>query len=614
MKEIVEANLRNSDFGVSELARQVGVSRSTLYTKVNLLTQQSVSRFIRKIRLAKALELVRESDLTISEIAYEVGFSSPSYFIKCFHDFYGYPPGETIARMEDPPSLNFRTRLSCLFARKSVRLLAYSLLALLILLSVLLVYTSSHSHLHDNSKSIAVLPFSNLSNDSNNQYFADGIMEEIVQDLSQIRELRVVSVTSTRQYRQSTKPIHRIARELDVSHILEGSVLKRDDEVRIVAQLIEADRDKIVWSQTFDVQLKNIFDLQTQIANQVASNLTAAVSPMEQEQIQKRYSLNTDAYTLYLKGRFYWKQRSESSLKTSIDFYQMALQLDPQYALAYAGLADSYLSLTFDRYYLKEEGFELAEEYAQKALAINDQLCEAHAVLGNIATWYKRDWVLAEQELLKSIQLNPNYSTSHQYYAELLALLGRMKESVKEINFAIILDPNNPSGYLLRANRFYNMGNFEQALSDAQKAISIKPNYVSAHWTCFRILYHQKKDKDALAELKTIFQLADPEKKHSQTLDKCYSEEGLQACVSWAIIQIENNPKITRFSPYYKYKLMAELYAMIGEQELALEYLQQHAQSELFKPAWIKYGIEFKSLRNDPRFSTLLVEMGLENT
>ncbi|PTN09896.1 helix-turn-helix domain-containing protein [Mangrovibacterium marinum] len=612
LTRLIEVNLKDEHFGVSELAKQMGMSRSNLYLKVHRASQKSVSCFIREVRLRKALEYLKEGERNVSQTAYEVGFGSPAYFSKCFHDYYGFPPGETPTNVNTPASLSDSPDLRPQTSGWRNRKLIGALVGIVIILAGLVIYSSKSSE-QPVEKSIAVLPFKNLNRDQETQILADGIMEDILSRLSHIQDFTVKSSNSTEKYRDSKTTIPRIAKELNASYLLEGSILHEKDKIRLYVQLIDTKNDRQIWVDRYDRDLSGIFDFVTDVSRQIAEEMQALLSPREEEQMQKQYTSNTEAYSLYLKGIFFWKKRTVNDLVRSIDYFNQALAIDPDYALAYAGLANSYLALTFSRYYEKEKGFELGELYAKKALAGNADLAEAHVVLGSIAVWYLRDWKRGEKELLKTIELNPSYAVGHQYYSQLLALQGRLKEALVQINIAIQLDPNSANMYLLRANRYYHLSDFDQALINAQQVIEFTPNYLSAYWVIFRTYLHLGDDKNALKTLKVIFHLSDPSLNFNPQIDQSYAAGGMKAVVIRTIKQIDTNPKMMRFSPYYKYKLMAELYAIIGDNEQAINYLERHAESELFKPAWIKYGIEFKALQSDPRFIALINRMGLKD-
>jgi TolB-like protein len=324
---------------------------------------------------------LEEGNLTGSEIAFKVGFGSPSYFIKSFHDYFGYPPGEYAKHTDEPDKNQELTSSSEIddesktkFYQKR-KLMVWALVLLFVpLLFLASMYFFQKSGKTDLEKSVAVLPFKNLSNDLENKYFADGIMDDLLNHLSHIEDFRVISRTSTEKYRNSEKSLAQISKELGVSYIIEGSVQKFGKRVKIIIQLNDYNGIH-VWSESFDRELDDIFNLQSEIAQLVASNLETVLSPQEIEQIEKRYTDNPEAYDLYLQGRFYHRLRTKESFQKSLEYHNKALELDSNYCLAYAGLADVYVSSTWFGNFTRDEGIPKSRAYALKALSIDKKSC-----------------------------------------------------------------------------------------------------------------------------------------------------------------------------------------------------------------------------------------------
>ncbi len=390
LTNILEVNLEKEDFGVKELAKEAGLSRSQLYRKLQSLTGKSTSRFIRDYRLEKAMEMLQNNSATASEITYRVGFSSPTYFNTCFHDYFGYPPGEVKFRNPkvtkiEKESENLKQVDNSLLIKDSPKV-KKSLLRkrmvwvntfFIVLLSAISYnlyqnykVTSHEDNLNktNDNKSIGVLPFKNLSTDLENQYFADGMMDDILNQLSKINRLSVKSRQSVEKYRCSDKSIVKIRKELGVDYLVQGSAQKHSDSVRIIAQLIDVNTDEHLWSNNYDFDLKQVFAIQSNISKQIAHELNAVLTREEIEQIEKKPTQNLEAYNLYLKGRFFWHRRTEEGINKSIDYFKQAIKLDSTYALAYAGLADSYYVLPFyvsiaDRNSL----FNISKEYEEES-------------------------------------------------------------------------------------------------------------------------------------------------------------------------------------------------------------------------------------------------------
>ncbi len=426
LTQIVLENLNNEQFGVSELAKEVGMNRSHLYRRVISLTKKSISQFIREIRLSEALKLLKEEQVTVSEAAYRVGFSNPSYFNSCFHDQYGFPPGEakqvnpekTIQhkkREEGPVSRRFS------FTKKNT-FIAILLLMIVVSISTVLILIGNNDSVEE--KSIAVLPFKNLSEEKGNEFFVDGLVEDLLSRISVIEELKVISSISSEMYRnRGAKSIPEIASELGVSYILDGSVQRYGDRARIMVQLIDAINDEIIWTKNYDRDIVDVFNIQSEIAMQITSELNAIITPSQKILLQENRTKNVKAFELYQMGRFYWNKRTGDGYTKSIEYFEKAIDKDPNYGLAYAGLADTYQLMAIQSRMDRQEGGDKAKELALKALELDGNLSEAYAVLGSIYDYVDWDWENAEKAFKRALEINPNNATAHQYYSEHLSIL-----------------------------------------------------------------------------------------------------------------------------------------------------------------------------------------------
>ncbi|MDX1284828.1 MAG: helix-turn-helix domain-containing protein, partial [Draconibacterium sp.] len=292
VENTVKENIPNESFGVSELADILGMSRSNLHRKVNAITKISVSRYIRHARLEHGKELLQTTSLTVSEVAYKAGFNSPSYFIKCFHDHFGYPPGEVSEMVVD-----------------------------------------DSGEVKEADKSIAVLPFKSLSTDPEKQYLADGVMDAILLHLSKVEDLRVISRTSVEQYRDTEKTVSNICQELDVSYLLEGSFQKYGDEARLIVQMIQPGKEGHMWANDYDRNWRDIFAVQSEVAQTVAGELKAVITPEEKQLIEKVPTQNLTAYETYLEGKFYLNNSTPEGLDKALQYFQRAKEIDSEFAL-----------------------------------------------------------------------------------------------------------------------------------------------------------------------------------------------------------------------------------------------------------------------------------------
>ncbi len=488
LTEIILSNLDNERFGVEELSREMGMSHTTIHRKLRSYTHLSISQFIREVRLQKAHEMLVQNLGNVSEISYRVGFGSPTYFNKCFHEYYGYPPGEAkkiesgIKNPNDSkPDLLHPSKLRPLRDSTTIRgtrgrnyrnLLAISLTVLAGPLLIWFLYSalfkskeiSAGTGSAENDKYIVVLPFKNLSPDADNEYFADGVTIDIRDHLSRIKGLKVISATTSDHFRGSTLTIPEIAKKLGVDYVLEGSAQKDDDMTRVSVKMIDAKRDQQLLSEKFDREMSDIFSLQSEIAQSVAAKLKAVLSAEEIEQIEKIPTQSTEAHIYYLKGRYFWNLMTGESLLRSVEYFERSIAADPVYAVAYAGLADAYYTLAHNDWIPVADGFRKAKEIAQKALELDPGLAEAHAIVGGVYAWGEWQWEKARKEYLRAIELNPNYSTAYFYYAELLELLGENEEARLQLNIAIELDPLSRAINFNNMLFYYDQGKFHEAL------------------------------------------------------------------------------------------------------------------------------------------------------
>jgi TolB-like protein/AraC-like DNA-binding protein/Tfp pilus assembly protein PilF len=403
VKGIIEENISNEQFGVSELAREIGMSRSNLLRRIKKLSNLSVSQFINQVRLKDAMELLREQTLTVSEVSYRVGFNSTSYFIKCFREFYGYSPGEVGKRdLPDPGAGQVQ--------RSWDRRLLMAAGALVLLIAAAILFTvvrPAASAEPGLEKSIAVLPFKNDSNDSANIYIINGLMESILENLQKIEDLRVISRTSVEKYRSSSKTSPEIARELHANYLVEGSGQKIGDQILLNIQLIEAPSDKHLLAKRYKREAVDIFELQQEVARSIANEIEAIITPEEAEQIEKIPTENLEAYDLYLKAMESFRQDTRKGLEGAIPLFEDAIELDPDFALAYADIAISYALL--DLYQVEKKHSEEIDFYADKAMLLDPKLAQsliAKAMYHN----NREEYELALPYLEKALEYHPNSS------------------------------------------------------------------------------------------------------------------------------------------------------------------------------------------------------------
>ena len=454
--------------------------------------------------------------------------------------------------------------------------------------------------------SIAVLPFKSLSDNPEKQYLADGVMDAILLHLSKIENLHVIARTSVEQYRETTKTATVIGKELNVAYVLEGSFQKYGDNARLIVQLIKTIDGGHQWSNEYNREWKNIFSVQSEVAHTIANELNAVITPKEKKEIDIIPTGNLEAYNIYLKGRFFWHRRTEEDLEKSIYYFNQAIKLDTNYALAYTGLADAYFILPWYSSYPSNDAFIKAKKYAEKALSINQNIAEAHSALGSLAIYHEHNWKLAEEELKQAIKLNPNYYVAHQAYYELLSISGRNSEAEDQINLAIKYNPNFFVILQQRADFHYREGKYLEAIEDCKKVLEIK--YWFPSMSCiFNSYIKLGKDIEALDQLKAIIINIDSNN-YDNLLDEIYLTSGINGVIYWYIDWLIKHSSPEFIDSDY---IIARLYAIVGNDQKTLEYLERIIDSNKLQKLYIKREPDFNILKTDPRYISMLKEMGL---
>ncbi len=647
--KLIEENLKNESFNVSELSSKLGVSRSTLYLKVKSITQRSVSKFICEIRLKKALQLLQNSDLNVSEIAFEVGFNSPSYFIKCFHEYYGFSPGEVelksiadklgdetenLGMHETPndPKIGNGSSSKITISQKRRKISKFLLVlvaAFTLLLIVGFLYTiyvndfSSKQVLSSTvaENSLVVLPFINLGENQDNQYFADGIKEDILNNLYWITSLRLASRTSSDKYRDSSLSVSQIAEDLNVRYVLEGSVRQYGDTIRISVQLIDAPVDEHIWSSVYDRELKDIISLQDEIALEVATQMKAVLSEKEIQQIEKIPTKNPHAYENYLRARFLLHQANSEQrsgfeiqgVMNSIPYYEKAIEEDPDFAMAYAGLANAWAQLSAWGILGTPEGFIKAKEYSLKALELDPNCAGAHAVLGAVNVWYERKIEEGGKELLTSIQLNPNFATARQWYAQYLMITGPIKESRKQVDRAVELEPYFWVVQNLSAWVYYFEEKHEKAIETCEIARDLNPQFLENNWLFFLNYTKLGEGEKAMQELQNLVSRYPDAEGYKQEIQTVFEESGIDGLYHW-LIDINENRPIPLDGLFGDSFFIAWWYAILGDQEQTLFWLEKVLEQERRLYHYfnlITTNPDFEFIRENPRFLKVVDEIGL---
>ncbi|MGH7517824.1 MAG: protein kinase domain-containing protein [Gemmatimonadales bacterium] len=458
------------------------------------------------------------------------------------------------------------------------------------------------------AKSVAVLPFENMSTDPENEYFSDGITDDIIAQLSKISALKVISRTSTMQYKKTTKKIAAIAQELGVGAILEGSVRKAGQRVRIVAHLVDPRTEQHLWGDTFDRKLDDIFEVQSEVAQQITGALSVALSPEEKQRVEKKATADADAYNLYLLGRFHANKWSEADVQKGIDYFQLAIAKDPRYGVAYAGLADAYelLSIGFSSK-PPAEYLAQAKAMALKALDMDDSLAEAHTSLAYARWLGDLDWSGAEREFKRALELKSSYVMAHEWYAEYLAALGRHDEALAEIKQAQQLDPlsvpvNRAVGWILYFARRYDV-----AIEELRKALAMNPDFLGARLVLWWVYVAQGAYEQAIADIRKEVERPGLRTLKKLTLAYACAASGNKEEASGILWELE--PKLA--SDNRMALLSAMLFTALDAKDRAFEQLERGYEVREPGLLFLKVAPWAEPLRSDPRYGALLQKLGL---
>jgi TolB-like protein/Tfp pilus assembly protein PilF len=455
------------------------------------------------------------------------------------------------------------------------------------------------------AKSIAVLPFENLSDEKQNEYFAEGVQDEILTRLAKVADLKVISRTSTQHFKSAPENLPEIARQLGVAHILEGSVQRSGDQVRVNVQLIKAGTDAHLWADTFDRKLTDIFAVESDIAKTIADTLQAKLTGSEQTAISKAPTANQQAYELYLKGRFFWNKRTGADLKKAAEFFQQAIVADPSYASAYAGLAQTQLLIPVFGIGKPPDFFPAANSAARRAIALDETSAEGHSALAMLLL-FDFKFAESEKEFQRAIEANPNYATAHHWFGNsLLVTLGRFDEGVKEGKRALELDPlsliiNADLGSTLMIARRY-----DDAIGQFQRTLALDDKFAYAHWNLGEAFYLKGDTKAAIAEYEKARSL-DDDPEILALLGRAYAETGRRGEALELLAQLQEKGK-TEYVRNYLYTI---LYIGLGDRSTALDYLEKARDgAETPDTGWIKVDPLFDPLRGEPRFQLLVARL-----
>ena len=519
----------------------------------------------------------------------------------------GTPASDAEASHLAETGLRDRSRSTGSMVRLPMRIVLLAGLALATVVLGLYFWTRNNREtLSDPAvKSIAVLPFNSLGGNSGDEYLGIGIADTLITRLSSIRMVTVRPTSAVLKYGASGQDPVEAGRDLNVDSVLEGSIQKLSDRIRVTVRLVDVKGGSLLWGEKFDQDFTHIFDVEDSISEKVAQALALNLSGEEQRRLKRRYTEDAEAYQLYLQGRYFWNKRTQDGFKRGIALFEQAVNKDSKYALAYAGLADSYIGFTFYNFAAPNEAMPKAKAAAIKAIEIDDSLAEAHASLGHARMHYDWNWLEAEKELKRSIALNPEYATAHEWYGFLLSATDRLDEAIEAMKRARELEPTSLVMNSFLGQTLYFARRYDEGLEQCQKTIEMDANFAVAHWH-LGLVYEQKEMFDkAIAEFQKGVALSGSSPLIIAALGHGYAKAGKR---NEAVAVIDKLKKLSSERYVSSYEVAA-IYAALGEKEQAFQWLEKAYRERCFHLVFISVWPEFDSLRSDPRLQRLTQRM-----
>ena len=455
-------------------------------------------------------------------------------------------------------------------------------------------------------KSVMVLPFVNMTAEAEQEYFSDGLTEELILNLSRINDIRVISRTTSMQYKGTTKDVKTIGNETGVSYLVEGSVRKFKDDLRITAQFIDANKDTHLWAETYRGSMEDVFDIQEKVSAKIVDALRMQLSHKEKQTLQKRFTEDSQAYQLYLQGRFFWNKRDYEGLNIAIRYFEEALKKDPNYALAWAGLADSYSLMGEYTNISRREFYPKQMEAVSKALEIDDHLAEAHISLAISLMLNEWDWINSEKEFKIGIDLNPNYATGHHWYSQWLLYHGRFDEALNEISLAIELDPVSQGIVKDKGIHHYYHREYDEAIATGLQVLELNSGFAPAHRLLSLAYAGKGLFNKAIGANQKWGELTRNRTKTEVSLVQIYAASGLKSQAARMIKNIESGDLGAN-----DIRGMALVYAALNENDMAFSWLEKSYGKHEESLCNIRIDPKLDSLRSDPRYDLLVKKIGL---
>ncbi|MEO8572932.1 MAG: winged helix-turn-helix domain-containing protein [Pyrinomonadaceae bacterium] len=456
-------------------------------------------------------------------------------------------------------------------------------------------------------KSIAVLPFRPIVAENRDEALELGMSDTLISGLSRLRQITVLPISAVRRYMDLEQDAVAAGRDLGVESVLDGSIQRTGERIRISARLVRVEDGRALWTETFDEKFTDIFAVQDSISQKIVTALALQLSGEERDRLTKKYTANTEAYQLYLKGRFFWSKLTPEDLKKSLDYYSQAIAIDPGYALAYAGLADSYNLLGSYGFWPLKESHPKARSAAEKALELDGALAEAHTSLAAVLDDYYWDWPAAEEHFKLAIGLNPSYSLAHSWYSQHLARMGRLDESIEEARIALTLEPLSSSAQSHLGLALYRARRFDEAAAELQKALEFNPKAFDAHIFLGFVYVQQRKSDQAISEFKIVADMSDQNPSMRALLAYAYASAGKHA---------EAEAILKEFDPHTGKQPVSQIetaliYTALGEKDRAFEWLEKAYDERAWQLGFLKVEPIFDPLRDDPRLADLMRRVNL---
>lgn len=608
LNRIVVENISNEQFGVMLLSQEMGMSRSYLYRKLQSLRGQSVSNYIREIRMVEAMKLLRKDVGTVSEIAYQVGFNTPSYFHKCFHDHFGYPPGEVKKMIDNPKKSGspiLVSRKNRMISIRSPITVFISLVAVLIIGLILAKNGSNSSKASDEIKSIAILPLKPLSKDKDQFYLASGMHDAIIGELGKISGLRVISKTSTLPFSENTeKTLPDIAKELGVEAIVEGSIFISGDSIRLQIQLIEVfPKERHLWAQEYYEQISDVLSVQSELVKNIATEVNVILTPDESKYLEKKRHIDKETYKHYLRGMYYLNKGTREGFEVGIEHLKKAIESDPADPFAYAGLALGY-AISGHGQNSKQHVMIRAKAAAQQALLLDENIANAHTALGMVYLYNEWDWGNAKKEFDIALKINPNEEFAHAHLAWLYLLLDENESAIEQATLATEINPLYPTYQLWLGWMHQVIGNHEKAIQETEKLLEFEPNFTFAHFVIGCVYFDQGRYIEALQEYEKIGWKNDM---ILSSIGAANVNLGNEKKALEILNEMDSISKLKFVNPVYK----AFLQLALNGRDSAMVYLNEAYEGKIYPLPWIKCMGPFNSIKKDSAFVDLLQKMNL---